>query len=146
MIANDSTVIRRLVTEALFDSGGFEVYPAVNGADVVNQLAVASPDVLVLDTDMPVMNGVQTVRVIRQEDEFLPIIMLCLSTESCLTAMTEAIPAGANDCARFTLRMGHAAAAKDHVREELIPKIRFWAEHRVRRLLETAGAGSAESP
>jgi two-component system chemotaxis response regulator CheB len=92
----------------------------------------------VLDTEMPVMNGVQTVRAIREDDPDLPIIMLCLSTESSLKAMLEAIPAGANDCAKFTLRMGHVAAAKKLLRDELLPKIRFWAEFYVRKLISEA--------
>jgi two-component system chemotaxis response regulator CheB len=138
MIANDSAVIRRLVTEALDDADGFEVYPAVHGGDALNQLATAKPHVVVLDTEMPVMSGVETVRAIREEDPLLPIIMLCLSTEASLKAMIEAIPAGANDCAKFTLRMGHVASAKMHLREELIPKIRFWADHHFQQLMQTA--------
>ncbi len=138
MIANDSAVIRRLVTETLQDADGFEVYPAVHGGDALNQLATARPHVLVLDTDMPVMNGVQTVRAIREDDSILPIIMLCLSTEASLKAMAEAIPAGANDCAKFTLRMGHVESAKKLLRDELIPKIRFWADQHMQRLLQDA--------
>lgn len=139
MIANDSAVIRRLVTEALQEADGFEVYPAIHGGDAVNQLASACPHVLVLDTEMPVMNGVQTVKAIRVDNPHLPIIMLCLSTESSLRAMVEAVPAGANDCAKFTLRMGHVASAKKLLRDELIPKIRFWANHH-EALLTTASA------
>ncbi len=140
MVANDSAVIRRLVTEALQEADGFEVYPAVHGGDAVNQLASARPHVLVLDTEMPVMNGVQTVKAIRADNPYLPIIMLCLSTEASLKAMVEAVPAGANDCAKFTLRMGHVASAKKHLRDELIPKIRFWANHQEARLMKAEAA------
>lgn len=134
MVANDSAVIRRLVTEALHEADGFEVYPAIHGGDAVSQLATARPHVLVLDTEMPVMNGVQTVKAIRVDNPHLPIIMLCLTTEASLKAMCDAIPAGANDCAKFTLRMGHVASAMKHLRDELIPKIRFWANHHEARL------------
>jgi two-component system chemotaxis response regulator CheB len=140
MVANDSAVLRRLVTEALEDADGFEVYPAVHGGDVVNQLHTAKPHVLVLDTEMPVMNGLQTVKAIRENDSVMPIIMLCPSTESSLQAMAEAIPAGANDCAKFTLRMGHVASAKKHLRDELLPKIRFWADYRAQQLMEAPAA------
>jgi len=140
MIANDSAVIRRLVTEALQDADGFEVYSAVNGQDAMNQLPTARPHVLVLDTEMPVMNGVRTVRAIREDNAILPIIMLCLSTEASLNAMVEAIPAGANDCAKFALRMGHVASAKKLLREELIPKIRFWANYHLQQMLKKSGA------
>ena len=133
MVANDSAVIRRLVTEALLDSDGFEVYPAVHGGDALNQLSKSRPDVLVLDTEMPVMNGVQTVRAIREFDRSLPIIMLCLSTEASLKAMSEAIPAGANDCAKFAVRIGHVALAKTQLRNELLPRIRFWADHQIKQ-------------
>lgn len=142
MIANDSAVIRRLVSEALLDAEGFEVYPAINGSDAVNQLQSARPDVLVLDTEMPVMNGVQTIRAIRELDTILPIIMLCLSTESSLLAMAQAIPAGANDVAKFTLRMGHVASAKKMLRDELLPKIRFWADIHEQKLIDSPTTGT----
>jgi two-component system, chemotaxis family, protein-glutamate methylesterase/glutaminase len=144
MVANDSAVIRRLVTESLLDSDGFEVYPAVHGGDAMNQLATSRPHVLVLDTEMPVMNGVQTVRAIRENDPHLPIIMLCLSTEASLRAMIEAIPAGANDCAKFVVRIGHVASAKKHLRDELLPKIRFWADYYFDQLMRSAAAMAAE--
>jgi two-component system chemotaxis response regulator CheB len=144
MIANASAVLRRLVTEALEEANEFEVHPAVHGGDVVNQLPTARPHVLILDTEMPVMNGIQTVKTIRETDSLLPIIMLCLTTEASLRAMVEAIPAGANDCAKFTLRMGHVASAKKHLRDELLPKIRFWADHRLQRLLEAPAIESRE--
>lgn len=143
MIANDSAVIRRLVTETLSDAGGFEVHPAVNGKDAFSQLATAKPHVLVLDTEMPLMNGVQTIRAIRDEGLDLPIIMLCLSTEASLNAMVEAIPAGANDCAKFTLRMGHVESAKTHLRDELIPKIRFWANFQRQQLMNAGNTVSS---
>ena len=144
MIANASAVLRRLVTEALEDANEFEVYPAVHGGDVVNQLPMARPHILILDTEMPVMNGIQTVKAIRANDSLLPIIMLCLTTEASLRAMAEAIPAGANDCAKFTLRMGHVASAKKHLRDELLPKIRFWADYRLQRLMEESAIESRE--
>lgn len=140
MIANDSSVIRRLVTEALIDADGFEVFPAVHGADALIQLATVRPHVLVLDTEMPVMNGLQTVRAIRQDNLDLPIIMLCLSSHASLQAMVEAIPAGANDCAKFAVRMGHVASAKKHLADELIPKIRFWADQSLRQSIQTTDA------
>lgn len=140
MVVNDSAVIRRLVTETLLDLNGFEVYPAVHGGDALNQLTTSRPDVLVLDTEMPVMNGVQTVRAIREFDPHLPIIMLCLSTEDSLKAMSEAIPAGANDCAKFAVRIGHVASAKTHLRDELIPRIRFWADHHFRSVMQNVEA------
>lgn len=146
MNVNDSAVIRRLVTEALLDAGGFEVYPAVHGADAVNQLPTAQPHVIIMDTDMPVMNGLQTVRTIREEGIDLPIIMLCLSTDSVQKAMEEAIPAGANDYAKFTLRMGHVASAKMLLRHELIPKIRFWADHHFQRMMQSAFALRQDEP
>ncbi|MBS0203073.1 MAG: response regulator [Planctomycetes bacterium] len=145
MIANDSAVIRRLVTEALTDANGFEVFPVVHGGDALNQMATVRPHVLILDTEMPVMNGLQTVRLIRQDDTCLPIIMLCRSTDAGLKATVEAIPAGANDCAKFSARIGHAASAKKHLHDELIPKIRYWAEKYIQHLVLTENVVPVET-
>ena len=50
--------------------------------------------------------------------------------------MAQAIPAGANDVAKFTLRMGHVASAKKMLRDELLPKIRFWADIHLQKRLD----------
>lgn len=131
MIANGSEVIRRLVTETLLDLEGFEAFSAVHGQDLIAQLATVKPHVIVMGSDATVMNGIETIRAIRERDPHLPIIMLCLSAAARLKAIHEEIPAGANDHAAFNVLVGHAASAKKNLQDELVPKIRLWQTNAV---------------
>ena len=128
MIANRSAVIRELVLETLLDLEGFEPFLVAHVQDVIAQLGNVKPHVVVLGSDMAVMNDFETIREIRACDPQLPIILLCLSAEARLKAINEAFPAEANDHATFNVLMGHVASAKQHLHEELVPKLRFWSD------------------
>lgn len=66
--------------EALIsDQPEFELLAAMPNAETVTtDLKELKPDVILMDIDMPVVNGVQAVRLIRKTDEQLPVIMLTI--------------------------------------------------------------------
>lgn len=53
---------------------GYEVNIASNGAEGLEQLKSFTPDVIVSDIEMPVLNGLEMVRIIRQTDKEIPIV------------------------------------------------------------------------
>ena len=128
LIADGSAVIRRLVADALHIDPDFEVYPAIHGRDAVDQISQLRPDLVVLDVDLPILNGVEAVRVIRETHRELPIIMLCRSLDSNCESILAALAAGANDCVTKSIRIGHVEAAIQYIRSQLIPKIRYWTQ------------------
>ncbi len=130
LIADDSAVIRRLVANALHIDPDFEVYPAIHGRDALDQIPQVHPDLLVLDAEMPVMDGAEAVRLIRQTNSELPIIMLCKSLDANCPSTLAALAAGANDCVTWAIRIGHVGAAIEYIRNHLIPKIRHWTQPR----------------
>jgi adenylate cyclase len=77
LIAEDNDELRELFSVALAGMG-FEVRIAVNGHDALNALSQSRPDVLVTDVMMPLLNGVELIRVIRSRRELaeLPIVVL----------------------------------------------------------------------
>jgi two-component system chemotaxis response regulator CheY len=96
LIVDDSRTIRgavrRLVTEL-----GFDTREAANGAEGIEACRNEKPDVVLLDWNMPVMNGMEFLQALPGAmNGELPPIILC-TTESSLDHIVEALAAGANE-------------------------------------------------
>ena len=90
LIVDDSAVIRKLVTEALTADPQIEVIgSAQNGQLAVERVARLKPDAVTMDIEMPVMNGIDAVRVIRRTNPRLPIVMFSTLTERGASATLE---------------------------------------------------------
>jgi two-component system chemotaxis response regulator CheB len=125
MLCDDSSVIRRLVKGALTtDPQMHVVYEAVDGKDAVDNLGSVRPDVVILDVEMPVMDGIDAARTIRRRCRTLPIIMFSSLTSQGAEATMDALAAGANDFAIKPAGTNNFQAAKEQVQKELIGKIR----------------------
>jgi two-component system chemotaxis response regulator CheY len=87
---------------------GFDVVEAGNGREGLDRLReMNQPDVVLVDWNMPEMNGVDFVRAVRADREYdvLPLVMVTTNTE--LENVAEALSAGANEYVMkpFTLDM-----------------------------------------
>lgn len=129
MLCDDSSVIRRLVKGALTTDPQLEVvYEAVNGQDAVDNVGSVRPDVVILDVEMPVMDGIDAARAIRRRCRTLPIIMFSSLTGQGAEATMDALAAGANDFAIKPAGSSNIQAAKEQVQKDLIGKIRTLVE------------------
>ncbi len=81
MIVDDSVTVRK-VTSRLMERQGWEVITAKDGLDAVTQLQDIIPDIVLLDIEMPRMDGFEVLRRVRSEDRLagLPIIMITSRT------------------------------------------------------------------
>lgn len=124
LVVDDSTVVRRLVTTALEGDPRIRVAgTAANGVLALAKLDLVSPDVVTLDIEMPVMDGLQTLREIRRRRPDLPVIMFSTLTERGAQATFEALSYGAND---YVTKPTNSAAIRDSllsVRADLVPRI-----------------------
>jgi two-component system, chemotaxis family, protein-glutamate methylesterase/glutaminase len=82
------------------------------------------PDVVVLDIEMPEMDGLTALAEIRREWPRLPVIMYSAVTERGAAATLDALARGATDYATKPTNTGSQAASAEHVRAELVPKLR----------------------
>lgn len=82
LIADDGVVIRTLVARKLAETG-YETVAVSDGSEVLEQIASQPFDLLILDIYMPKVNGIETLRTIRQEYSQiqLPIIMATCKDE-----------------------------------------------------------------
>jgi two-component system chemotaxis response regulator CheB len=127
LVTDDSAVMRRLVSEAVQSDPSCEVVgTANNGRDALAKIEALRPDVVTLDIEMPVMNGLETLIPLRKAHPRLPVIMFSTLTERGAHAAFEAMRRGASDYATKPSATNLADGRKAVV-EELIPKIKALA-------------------
>ena len=98
IVADDSRLIRGII-EKTATAIGFEVLQAANGEDALNHLEAAGGkeiNLVLLDWNMPMMNGIDVLKNMRADDRFREIPVLMVSTESEDDKIKEAIDAGAH--------------------------------------------------
>lgn len=79
LIVDDEKHIRELLAIYL-QQAGFQVSEAIHGADALYKLKECNPTIIILDLMMPVLNGMETCKQIRQQST-VPIIMLTSRTQ-----------------------------------------------------------------
>jgi chemosensory pili system protein ChpA (sensor histidine kinase/response regulator) len=82
MIVDDSVTVRK-VTSRLMERQGFEVATAKDGVDAMDQLRVIRPDVVLLDIEMPRMDGFEVLRSMQRDENLkgLPVIVITSRTD-----------------------------------------------------------------
>jgi two-component system chemotaxis response regulator CheB len=118
-------VIRRLLSDALSSEAGLEIAgTAPNGLIALAKLNQVNPDVVILDVEMPEMDGLQMLARLRKTHPRLPVIMFSTLTQRGAAATLDALALGANDYVTKPANVGSIGAAVQSVRAELIPKIK----------------------
>lgn len=96
LIVDDSRVIRK-VARQIFEATGYACQEAENGATALDSCKASLPDFVLLDWNMPVMNGLEFLQELRKLPEGdKPSVVFC-TTENDLTHIQEALGAGANE-------------------------------------------------
>jgi CheY-like chemotaxis protein len=78
LLVDDDREFRSILTEVLRDEDCY-VAQAENGADALQMLASLRPDLVIVDLAMPVMNGWQFMRALKEDDRFADIPVAVLS-------------------------------------------------------------------
>lgn len=125
LVVDDSVVIRRIVSNVLDDDPDITVVgTAANGRIALDKLDALRPDIVILDVEMPVMDGLATLRELRRKHPTLPVVMFSTVTERGAMATLDALAAGATDYVTKPTQASSATASIERVRAELIPKIK----------------------
>ena len=123
LVVDDAVVFRRLVSDALSADPALEVVGvAANGRIALAKLPQVNPDLVILDIEMPEMDGLATLREIRKTYPKLPVIMFSALTERGAAATLDALALGATDY--FAKPAAGLEASLRVIREELIPEIK----------------------
>jgi two-component system chemotaxis response regulator CheY len=96
LIVDDSRVVRK-VARRIIEDLHFEAVEAVDGNEALEACRDNMPDAVLLDWNMPVMNGLDFIRALRREPGGeRPIVVFC-TTENDMAHIAEAIRSGANE-------------------------------------------------
>ena len=96
LVVDDSKVVRTIARRILEDID-FDVSEAADGKQAVDACKINMPDAVLLDWNMPVMNGPEFVTALRQmPGGQSPVVVFC-STENDMEHITEALTRGANE-------------------------------------------------
>lgn len=125
LVVDDSVIVRRTLTLVLGDDPEIDVVgAAVDGRVALDSLTQITPDIIVLDIEMPRMNGFEVLQVLRKERPTLPVVMFSSLTERGAAATLEALMLGANDYVLKPAGMRSFDVARQCIRDELIPRIK----------------------
>jgi two-component system response regulator MprA len=91
LIVDDEPLITEVLSEHF--KSDYEVETALNGTDALTAIVRQRPDIVLLDINMPRMNGVEVLRDIKQIDETIAVIMVTANEQIALAA--EALKSGA---------------------------------------------------
>jgi two-component system, chemotaxis family, protein-glutamate methylesterase/glutaminase len=123
MLVDDSAIARRVTTAALAEHPEIEVVATVpTGALALRRLDEVNPDAIILDVEMPGMDGIDTLRRIRETHPRLPVIMFSVRTERGARITVEALSSGASDyvCKPSALEN---TTPEGVVSDEIVPKL-----------------------
>lgn len=110
LLIDDHALVRKGI-EALLQSRGVDVTGSVgSGKEGIIKAKELSPDIILLDINMPEMNGLDTLRLLRKEGVDIPVLMLTMSREE--KDLESALRAGAQ-----------GYLLKDMDPEELVPAL-----------------------
>jgi two-component system, chemotaxis family, chemotaxis protein CheY len=97
LVVDDSRAMRSILTR-LLNGLGFDVAQAGDGSEALSVLESGSrPDVILVDWNMPVMDGLTFIKEVRAREELRDISLMMVTTESEQGQIVRALAAGAHE-------------------------------------------------
>mgnify|MGYP002777637268 FL=1 len=95
LLVDDSKTMRNIQKSVLTQLGYTQIEEACDGQDALSKVGAYRPDLMLVDWNMPNMDGLSFVKAFRQTNKTTPIIMV--TTEAEKARVIEAIKAGVNN-------------------------------------------------
>ena len=134
LVVEDSSVMRRAIMVALTKDASLEIVGAArHGEEALALLAELKPDVITLDIEMPVMDGLATLRALRKQRSEVPVIMFSSLTQRGAQATVLALTIGATDCVGKPANMDNVTESWKSLEDELLPKVKLYGENYILR-------------
>ena len=130
LVADDSAFMRKVLTDLFSRQSDFEVVgTAVNGRDAISKIKQIKPDLVTMDVNMPVMDGLSALSVVMNECP-VPVVMLSSLTQQGTEATVRALGLGAVD---FISKSGGPISRIDTIEDEILKKCRNAVKAHVRK-------------
>ncbi|MGP1309242.1 MAG: response regulator [Phycisphaerales bacterium] len=95
LLVDDSRTMRNIQKSVIAQLGQHQVEEACDGQDAMSKVGAFKPDLMLVDWNMPNMDGLTFVKKFREQNKTTPIIMV--TTEAEKARVIEAIKAGVNN-------------------------------------------------
>jgi two-component system chemotaxis response regulator CheB len=133
LIVDDSAVMRSLLRSVLISDPALEVVAtAADGESALAAVATQHPDLVLLDVEMPVMDGLLTLRMMRARGDCMPVIMCSSLTQRGARVTIEALAAGATDYVSKPESQASRITGASALAQELLPRIHALAGTEIR--------------
>src|SRR5579859_4012670 len=124
LIVDDSAVMRSLLRSVITADTSLEVAgTAADGATALGSLPLNHPDLILLDVEMPVMDGLLTLKELRRRGYKMPVIMCSSLTQRGAKVTIEALAGGAADYVTKPAGQSDRETAQHTLSQDLLPKI-----------------------
>jgi two-component system chemotaxis response regulator CheB len=141
LIVDDSALMRRQLTQIFEADGGFEIRAARNGQEAIDENLAWQPDVITLDINMPVMDGITALSHIMATRP-VPVVMVSSLTEKGAMATFEALALGAVDY--IAKPGGTISLSIGEIERELVAKVKAAARAKLKARGVSGGRGPTE--
>ncbi|GJE74039.1 MULTISPECIES: protein-glutamate methylesterase/protein-glutamine glutaminase [Methylorubrum] len=132
LVADDSAVVRGLVSRWLGEAGHDVVATAPNGRAAVDALARCAPDVVLLDIEMPELDGIQALPLILARQPGVQVVMMSTLTQRNADVSLRCLSLGAVDYIPKP-ESNRGVTTSDGFRADLLERIRVFGAARARR-------------
>lgn len=132
LVADDSAVVRGLVSRWLGEAGHEVVATAPNGRAAVDALARCNPDVVLLDIEMPELDGIQALPLMLAKQPGIQVVMMSTLTQRNADVSLRCLALGAVDYIPKP-ESNRGVTTSDGFRNDLIERIRVFGAARARR-------------
>jgi two-component system, chemotaxis family, protein-glutamate methylesterase/glutaminase len=124
LVVDDSAVVRKVVGELVASAPGLTlVGTAPNGKLALLRIDELRPDLVVLDIEMPEMDGLDVLRQLRASGRSLPVLVFSTVTERAGERTLDALALGASDYVTKPSRSLGELGSVEHLRVDLLAKI-----------------------
>lgn len=97
LVVDDSKAMR-MVLKKIMSEVGYEVSEAGDGSEALIRLKeIDGVDLMLVDWNMPIMNGLEFVRAVRENSTYDEVPLMMVTTEDGMDKIVEALEAGANE-------------------------------------------------
>ncbi|MDF2883218.1 MAG: chemotaxis response regulator protein-glutamate methylesterase [Clostridiaceae bacterium] len=128
LVVDDSALMRKIISDMINSEADMEtVDVARNGEDLFKKLTIISPDVITMDVEMPVMDGITALKELKRKGIKKPVIILSSVSKQGTALTMECLQSGAFDF--LPKPSGSISLDIDKVKDQLIEKIRAAYTH-----------------
>jgi two-component system chemotaxis response regulator CheY len=119
LVVDDSAAMRQLITFALRRLGMVEIVEATDGVDALKKLPAGRFDLVITDINMPVMDGLKLVKLIKTNPTYKELPVIIITTEGALEDRERGLALGAN---AYIAKPIQTANLLDKVKEIIAPR------------------------